>query len=124
MKRNGSVKNESSGVSLSDRRYPRPDEALMAPLTLRHELNDGGCSISERKLVSPISVRAGAVTAVRRRPGERAADWAHFNENAKARTLYSRARRINGHGERHQHLLLRSRDYATIIDEPDFPASK
>lgn len=44
----------------------------MAPLTLRHELNDGGCFISERKLVSPISVRAGAVTAVRRRPDERA----------------------------------------------------
>jgi len=35
-------------------------------LTLRHELNDGGRFISGRKLVSPISVRAGAV---RRPPG-------------------------------------------------------
>lgn len=76
MKRNESVKNDRAlerghgvrgrgrGDSLrwTRAKYPHPDEALMAPLTLRHELNDGGCFISERKLVSPISVRAGAVT--------------------------------------------------------------
>lgn len=71
MKPNESVKNDPCaraqkrrGISLGWTRakYPHSDEALMAPLTLRHELNDGGCFISERKLVSPISVRAGTVT--------------------------------------------------------------
>jgi len=52
------------------------------------------------------------------------ADWAHFNEYAKAKALYSRTRRINGHGKRHRHLLLRYRDYAVVIDEPDFLAPK
>lgn len=98
MKRNESVKNENQLRAGRWRRIVRingarnihhPDEALMAPLTLRHELNDGGCFISERKLVSPISVRAGAVGL-----GRESADWARFNENVKAKMLYSRAQRL------------------------------
>lgn len=53
------------GISLGRTRakYPHPDEALMVPLTLRYELNDGGCFILGRKLVSPIPVRAGVAVA-------------------------------------------------------------
>lgn len=35
-----------------------PDEALIAALILSHELNDGACFISERKLISLISLPA------------------------------------------------------------------
>lgn len=80
MKRNESAKSGSlyrRAILSSDGRhakYPHPDEALMAPLTLRHELNDGGVFHlrAEISFAHLGTCRRRPPSAVRRRPDERA----------------------------------------------------